>query len=95
MFSNYLKVALRNLLKHKSFSFINIFGLAAAMSVCMLIMMIIADQKGYDRWQVNSDRVYRVQTVGRNGNGMQTASSALPLAALPEEAQKTLAMRMR
>ena len=81
MLLNYLKVGLRNILKHKSFSFINIFGLAAAMSVCMLIIMVIADQKGYDRWQTNKDRIYRVQTRGTNSNRMQTATSALPLGA--------------
>jgi len=82
MLLNYLKVGLRNILKHKSFSFINLFGLAAAMSVCMLIIMVIADQKGYDRWQINKDRVYRIQTIGKNGNRMRaTATSALPLGA--------------
>jgi len=80
MLANYLKVGLRNILKHKSFSFINVFGLAAAMSVCMLIMLIIADQNSYDRWQTNIDRTYRIQTSSKNGNGRQTASSALPLA---------------
>ena len=82
MLGNYLKVGLRNILRHKSFSLINIFGLAAAMSVCMLIIMIIADQRGYDQFHVNKDRIYRIQTTGKNGNEMHTASSALPLADL-------------
>src|SRR6201996_7437683 len=82
MLGNYLKVGLRNILRHKTFSVINIFGLAAAMSVCMLIIMIIADQRGYDQFHVNKDRIYRIQTVGKNGNEVRTASSALPLAEL-------------
>jgi putative ABC transport system permease protein len=82
MLGNYLKVGLRNILKHKTFSLINIFGLAAAMSVCMLIIMIIADQRGYDQFHVNKDRIYRIQTIGKNGNEVHTASSALPLAEL-------------
>lgn len=82
MLGNYLKVGLRNILKHKAFSLINIFGLAAAMSVCMLIIMIIADQKSYDQFHVNKDRIYRIQTTGKNGNEVHTASSALPLADL-------------
>jgi putative ABC transport system permease protein len=82
MLGNYLKVGTRNILKHKTFSLINIFGLAAAMSVCMLIIMIIADQKSYDQFHKNKDRIYRVQTIGKNGNEMKTASSALPLAEL-------------
>lgn len=82
MLANYLTVGIRNILKHKVFSLINVFGLAAAMSVCMLIIMIIADQRGYDQFHVNKDRIYRIQTVGKNGNEMHTASSPLPLAAL-------------
>jgi putative ABC transport system permease protein len=82
MLGNYLKVGTRNILKHKTFSLINIFGLAAAMSVCMLILMIVADQKSYDQFHHNRDRIYRIQTIGKNGNEMRTASSALPLAEL-------------
>lgn len=80
MFANYLRTAIRNILKHKTFSLINIFGLAAAMSVCMVIMLIMADQKSYDGFHKNKDRIYRVETVGKNGNRMRVASSALPLA---------------
>jgi hypothetical protein len=76
MLANYLKVGIRNILKHKAFSFINIFGLAAAMSVCMLIMLTIADQKGYDSWQTNRNRIYRVQTLGRNGSNSTIAALA-------------------
>jgi len=80
MFKNYFKTAWRNLINNKIFSFINIIGLSVSMSVCLLIILIIADQKSYDRFNVNRDRVYQVQTVGKNGNEMRrTASSALPL----------------
>ncbi len=82
MIANYLKVAIRNILKYKTFSLINVFGLAVSMSVCMLIMLIIADQKGYDRFHRNRNRIYRVETLGRNGNEMHEASSALPLGEL-------------
>jgi putative ABC transport system permease protein len=82
MLGNYLKVGTRNILKHKTFSLINTFGLAAAMSVCMLIIMIIADQKSYDQFHINKDQIYRIQTIEKNGNELHTASSALPLAAL-------------
>ena len=78
MIANYIKVGIRNILKHKTFSFINIFGLASAMSVCLLIILIIADQKSYDLFHKNKDRIYRVQTVGKNGSEMRVASSALP-----------------
>ena len=81
MIQNYFKTAWRNLLKNRSFSFINIIGLAVSMSVCLLIIMVIADQKNYDQFHVNKDRIYRVHTIGKNSNkGMNTmGSSALPL----------------
>jgi putative ABC transport system permease protein len=81
MLQNYFKTAWRNIVRNKSFSFINIIGLSVSMSVCLLIILITADQKSYDRFHRNSDRIYRVHTTGRNGDGMKVASSALPLAA--------------
>ncbi len=81
MFKNYFKTAWRNIFKNKTFSLINIIGLAASMSVCFLIIAIIADQKSYDQFHANKNRIYRIETVVKNGNGMRgTASSALPLA---------------
>ena len=79
MIRNYFKTAWRNLLKNKTFSLINIIGLAVSMSVCLLIILITADQKSYDQFHVNKDRIYRIQTIGKNGNDTKTASSALPL----------------
>lgn len=42
VFKNYLKVAWRNLVRHKGYSFINIFGLAVGLAVCLLISMYVA-----------------------------------------------------
>ncbi len=60
MLRNYIKIAIRTLLKYKVFSAINIVGLAVSMSVCLLILLFIVDQKSYDRFHANSDRIYRV-----------------------------------
>ena len=60
MFKNYFKTGIRNLLKYKIFSFINIFGLAIAMSVCMLIILMLADEKSYDQFHSNKHRIYRI-----------------------------------
>jgi putative ABC transport system permease protein len=60
MFFNYLKTGIRNLLKYKVFSFINVFGLAAAMSVGMLIILMLADEKSHDAFNVKKDRIYRI-----------------------------------
>ena len=60
MFKNYLKVALRNLRKHKGYSIINIAGLAAGMAVCILILLWVQDETSYDRFNTNADQIYRV-----------------------------------
>jgi len=62
MFRNYLKVGLRNILKYKAFSLINVFGLAVAMSVCMLVILMLADQRSYDQFHSKKDRIYRILT---------------------------------
>lgn len=84
MFRNYLKVALRNIIKYRTFSFINIFGLAVAMCVCMAIIMMVADQMMVDRDNPMADRIYRINTIpywkDNNGQpGNETASTTLPL----------------
>ena len=69
MILNYLKVTWRSIKKHKSFSLINILGLAASMSVCLLIMLFIIDQRSYDRFHEHSDRIYRVNSDFKSGGG--------------------------
>jgi putative ABC transport system permease protein len=80
MIKNYFKTAWRNLIRNRTFGFINIFGLAVSMSVCLLIILIINDQNSYDDFITNHDRVYRVHTQSKAGNTKATASSAFPLA---------------
>ncbi len=60
MFKNYFKVALRNLWKNKVFSAINIIGLAAGLAVCLLIVLYVKDELSYDKYNVNADRIYRI-----------------------------------
>ena len=60
MFKNYLKVALRNLWKNKSFSAINIIGLATGLTVCLLIVLYVVDELSYDKYNKNADRIYRL-----------------------------------
>jgi putative ABC transport system permease protein len=60
MFKNYLKVALRNLWKNKAFSAINIVGLAAGLAVCLLIVLYVVAELSYDKYNVNADRIYRL-----------------------------------
>lgn len=79
MFKNYFKVGLRNILKYKVFSFINVFGLAVAMSVCMLIILMLADQYRYDQFHEKKDRIYRILS-DQEGSKQPYATSPYPLA---------------
>lgn len=60
MIRNYFKVALRSILRNKLSSFINIFGLALAMTCCLMIFLFIKDELSYDRYNANAERIYRV-----------------------------------
>jgi len=60
MIKNYIKVAVRNLLRQKGFSFINIFGLALGISCTALIGMWVNDELSYDRFHKDFDRMYRI-----------------------------------
>jgi putative ABC transport system permease protein len=60
MLKNYLKVAFRNFSKHKSFSAINIAGLAAGLAACLLILLYLQDESSYDRFHEHAGRIYRL-----------------------------------
>lgn len=79
MFRNYLKVALRNLGRHKMFSFINIFGLALSMSVCLIVLISIKHQLSYDKFHPNSEKVFRIITALTNREGRQWRIATTPL----------------
>ena len=67
MIRNYLKVALRNLWRNKTFSLINIIGLATGLCCFILIALYVLDELSYDRFYKNSDRIYRISSDIRFG----------------------------
>lgn len=81
MFKNYLKIALRNIIKHKGYSFINIAGLAIGISCCLLIMLYIQYELSYDTYHKNAHRIYKVV---RESSYMGTKKeAAVPAPAAP------------
>jgi len=78
MYKNYLKIALRNLFKNRAFSFINIFGLAAGISVCLLVILILKDSYSFDRFHPKEDQVYRVTTTALRKSGGEEAYATSP-----------------
>lgn len=59
MFRNYLKVALRYLLRNKGYTTINILGLAIGITCCVLIMLFVRSEWSYDKFHSKSERIYR------------------------------------
>jgi putative ABC transport system permease protein len=70
MIRNYFKIAVRNLLKYKFISFINLFGLTVGLACCLLITTYILNELGYDRFNANAGRVYRVTRSFNNQEGV-------------------------
>jgi len=60
MIRSYLKIAWRNLMKNKAFSFINILGLTIGITVCMMIFLFIMNEFSFDKFHKQGDRIYRV-----------------------------------
>lgn len=60
MFKNYLKIAVRNLLKQKTHSLINVAGLALGIACCIFILLYVQDELSYDRFHQNANRLFRV-----------------------------------
>jgi putative ABC transport system permease protein len=82
MFSNYIKIAWRNLLKNKTFSLINIIGLASGLACFILITLYITDELSYDRYHEKADRIYRINSDIRfGGTALNMAVSADPMGA--------------
>src|SRR6478736_1637571 len=82
MFRNYLKVAWRNLMKSKIFSFINIIGLSVGLTCCMLITIYLANELSYDKYHKNIDRLYQLGTVFvGSGKEEKTPNTPAPMAA--------------
>ena len=68
MIRNYFMVAWRNLVRYKIYSAINITGLAVGLAACMLIVLYVGHESGYDRFHKNADRIFWVQTKLKLGN---------------------------
>lgn len=68
MLTNYLTIAYRNLLKSKSFSAINIFGLSIGLAACLLIFQFVSFELSFDKFNEKLDRTYRI-TNDRFQNG--------------------------
>jgi len=77
MLKNYFVIAVRNLLKHKGYTLINILGLSVGMACCILILLDIQYELGYDRFHEHANRIYRV-VLEERAPGRVTHMAAVP-----------------
>lgn len=86
MFNNYLKTGLRNLLRHKGYSVLNISGLVVGMTSAFLILIWISNELGVDQFHAHADRLHQVKVNSVENAEMTTWSNApMPLAAALEQ----------
>ena len=78
MIRNYLKIAIRNIFKHKAFSIINVTGLAVGIACSVLILLFVSHELNYDRFHEKAGRIQRIAVRASIGNTQirQTSSSA-------------------
>jgi ABC-type antimicrobial peptide transport system permease subunit len=69
--STWFKIALRNLVRHKTYAGINIAGLALAMAACLLIYRVVHFEMSFDNFHRDRDRIYRVVSATQNTNGTE------------------------
>jgi len=83
MLKNYFKIAFRNLLRYKGFSFINIFGLATGMACSLLIFLFVKDEISYDSFHKDSENIYRIVKDFVNDDGSRLPDATTPPAVGP------------
>ena len=75
-FKHYLRVAIRNFFKHKSYSFINVAGLAIGLACCFVIVLYVRHELSYDRFHANAARIYRLLHAPAQDPNQRSAISA-------------------
>lgn len=82
MFRNYLIIALRNIVRHKLYSFINIAGLAVGLACVLFVMLFVRDELSYDAWLPDTADLYRVENTLHvpGGPPLNLARVAFPMA---------------
>jgi len=87
MFKNYFKITYRNIVRQKTYSAINIAGLAVGMSCFILISLWVQDELSFDRFHENSDHIYRIVDYEKYSNGEEVhfSQNAAPLGPILKE----------
>ena len=82
MYKNYIKIAWRNILSNKLFSFINIFGLAIGIACCSIIYLYVRYEMSFDKYHQNSARVFRITTLLKDPKKQDHFAPSSPIMAV-------------
>ena len=81
MLKNYYKVAIRNILKYKMFSAINILGMTIGITSCLMIILYVTHELSYDKFHADADRIYQVGLNGKlGGQDIRVSNTCPPMA---------------
>ena len=87
MLKNYFKISIRNLKKDKVHAFINVSGLAVGLACCLLIMLFVRNEWGYDRFHKRADDLYRAWVFEDYGEQEQFFNTVTPIILAPTLAE--------
>ncbi len=76
MLKNYLKIAVRSIVKQKGLSFINIFSLSVGIAFCALIFLFVRDELTFDQFHENKDRLFLVESIWFDPDGSENRSES-------------------
>ena len=81
MFKNLLKISIRNILKERTYSLINILGLTIGITCSVFILLYVSDELSYDKFHKNGENIYRVvSNIQEPDNAFTWAVAQIPLA---------------
>jgi len=78
MLSNYLKIAFRNALRYKGYTFLNLFGLVVGIASTMLVLMWIDDERSIDKFHENGDEIYQAFRNMKQSSGVVSTTRSTP-----------------
>lgn len=78
MLSNYLKIAFRNTLRYKGYTFLNLFGLVVGIASAMLVLMWIDDERSIDKFHENGDEIYQAFRNVKQSQGVVSTTRSTP-----------------
>jgi putative ABC transport system permease protein len=81
MLRNLIKTAVRNLLRNKGFSVLNVLGLALGLTTCILILFYVVDEFSFDKFNIKADRIFRINTDLKYGSTFTSRAISSPVMA--------------